>query len=157
MPRIPHLQPRQEQALWLLAGGMSNREIAETMGISVRTVEIQLDSVRKAFALHSRGALMAFVLTTDWQPSARSIAPDRDRRIASTIVFFRKRIETITGDIDWRHPNLAAAADRLRKTEEDLLLWSRNQRLADETPHELIADAERVDAREHNEMPERAS
>lgn len=128
MPRIPYLQPRQEQALWLLAGGMSNKEIAQTMGISNRTVEVHLDSVRKAFALPSRGALMAFVLTTGWEPSEHCVAPTRDQRIASTIDFFRKRIETITGDPHWRHPNLSAVADRLCRVEEELLLWSRNQR-----------------------------
>lgn len=141
MAKVPYLSPREEQVLWLLSDGLTNKEIARTMGISFRTVEVYTGRLRMAFSVHTRGDLMVFVKQTGWKPTGRCVVADRNAQIAATVDYFRKRIETITADPHWRHPNLAAVSDRLCKVEDDLLLWSKNMQLASEALKQEKEDA----------------
>lgn len=145
MNDIPPLHRRQREALAHLALGLSAKEIGRRMGIDYRTVESHLCKVRKFFGLpRGERALTAWAVRHERELRSEANGHDHNRAdlLSHACRDFRMRLQFITGDPHWRHPNLAAAADRLRKLEEDLLLWSRNQRLADETPREEAADAE---------------
>jgi DNA-binding CsgD family transcriptional regulator len=56
------LTPREQQILALLAEGFSDKQIAATLNLSVRTVEGHLGKVREKTALSSRSALIRFAL-----------------------------------------------------------------------------------------------
>lgn len=53
------LTPRQKEVARLLIDGKSNRDIAETCGISVATVKDHVHAVLQRLNLPSRGAVMA--------------------------------------------------------------------------------------------------
>jgi DNA-binding NarL/FixJ family response regulator len=48
------LTPRELQTLRLIAMGLSNREIADTMGISVETVKEHVQNMLRKTSLHDR-------------------------------------------------------------------------------------------------------
>jgi DNA-binding CsgD family transcriptional regulator len=52
------LAPRQRQVLELLARGFSNREIALTMGITSKTVDYHIKTLKKKLGKHRRGELV---------------------------------------------------------------------------------------------------
>lgn len=52
--RPPHLAPRDKQLLALLAGGLSNKEIGEQMGLVSGTVKVYLSRVFYLLGLTSR-------------------------------------------------------------------------------------------------------
>lgn len=56
------LTQREQQILALLAEGFSDKQIATTLNLSVRTVEGHLGKVREKTALRSRSALIRFAL-----------------------------------------------------------------------------------------------
>ena len=56
------LTQREQQILALLADGFSDKQIATTLNLSVRTVEGHLGKVREKTALRSRSALIRFAL-----------------------------------------------------------------------------------------------
>lgn len=137
------VRPRAEQVLWLLSGGMTDKEIARTMGISHRTVEVYMHELRTALNMQNRLQMITWVLTSGWRPKRGEF--DFGKEVSSTCNAFLDRLKQLTGDEEWRHPNLAAAIGRLKRIEEDLQQWSQNQQLeiAEEQDEE---ENENVDA-----------
>ncbi|HET8727601.1 MAG TPA: helix-turn-helix transcriptional regulator [Alphaproteobacteria bacterium] len=124
------LSSRQLEALHLLACGYTNVQIGERMGISARTVECHLEHSRRILGASCRSKMIAMAvhMGLDLCSSGGAEAQDAAIRVACDV--FRQRLQVITRSTDWRHPNLCAVAERLRRIEEELLLWARNQRLA---------------------------
>ncbi|HEY75713.1 MAG TPA: response regulator transcription factor [Thermoflexia bacterium] len=56
------LTPRQREVLTLIAEGLPNREIADRLGISVKTVERHRENIMKRLNLHSRTDLVKYAL-----------------------------------------------------------------------------------------------
>jgi two-component system response regulator NreC len=56
------LTPRQQEVLTLIAEGLSNREIAAQLDISVRTVERHRENIMARLNLHSRTDLVKYAL-----------------------------------------------------------------------------------------------
>jgi two-component system response regulator NreC len=56
------LTPREKQVLKLIAAGGRNREIAECLGLSVKTVERHRANIMTKLGLHSTAALTAFAI-----------------------------------------------------------------------------------------------
>ncbi|HHE47693.1 MAG TPA: response regulator transcription factor [Candidatus Acetothermia bacterium] len=61
-PCLPELSPREERVLDLLAQGLSNRAIAERLGISVKTVESYLENLKRKLGCASTAELRARAL-----------------------------------------------------------------------------------------------
>lgn len=59
---LTQLTARERQIIARLAEGLSDKEIAEALCLSVRTVEGHLARIREKTALHSRSALIRFAL-----------------------------------------------------------------------------------------------
>ena len=59
---LERLSPREREVLRHIAEGSSNKEIAGTLGISVRTVETHRDSLMKKLGIHSVAGLTRFAL-----------------------------------------------------------------------------------------------
>ncbi len=59
---LTQLTPRERQIVAQLAEGLSDKQIAEALRLSVRTVEGHLARIREKTALHSRSALIRFAL-----------------------------------------------------------------------------------------------
>jgi RNA polymerase sigma factor (sigma-70 family) len=59
---LERLSPREREVLRYIAEGSSNKEIAGTLGISVRTVETHRDSLMKKLGIHSVAGLTRFAL-----------------------------------------------------------------------------------------------
>lgn len=59
---LAQLTPRERQIIALLAEGLSDKQIAEALTLSVRTVEGHLSRIREKTALQSRSALIRFAL-----------------------------------------------------------------------------------------------
>jgi len=47
---------------WLMTGGMSNQDIATTMGLSIKTVKFHLTNVYKKLGLKGRSQLIIYLL-----------------------------------------------------------------------------------------------
>lgn len=56
------LSPREQQIIRLLGAGFSDKEIANTLGLSVRTVEGHLARIREKTDLHTRRALIRWAI-----------------------------------------------------------------------------------------------
>ncbi|MAF84073.1 MAG: response regulator transcription factor [Gammaproteobacteria bacterium] len=56
------LTPRERQTLKLIAEGMKNREIAEFMSVSVKTVEKHRSNLMRKLDLHNSAAITAFAI-----------------------------------------------------------------------------------------------
>lgn len=54
-----HLSPRQVQILSLISEGLSDKEIAQRLGMSARTVDSHLRRLYEKHAVHSRAAIIA--------------------------------------------------------------------------------------------------
>ncbi|MBC7099532.1 response regulator transcription factor [Candidatus Bipolaricaulota bacterium] len=61
-PQGPELSPREEELLSLLSQGLSNREAAERLGISVKTVESHLENLKRKLGCKSTAELRARAL-----------------------------------------------------------------------------------------------
>jgi DNA-binding NarL/FixJ family response regulator len=61
-PELDRLTPRHLQILQLIGDGKSTAEIAETLGVSPRTVEFHRASIRKALGITSEWGLMRFAI-----------------------------------------------------------------------------------------------
>lgn len=61
-PPVPSLSPREEEVLGLLGGGRSNREVAQELGISVKTVESYVESLKVKLGCRSAAELRALAL-----------------------------------------------------------------------------------------------
>lgn len=58
------LTRREAEVVWLLAGGLSNKEIAARCGVSLQTVKDHLKHVYAKVGAHQRTALLARLLGT---------------------------------------------------------------------------------------------
>ena len=56
------LTPREHEVLTLIANGLTNREIAESLVISVRTVDRHRENIMRKLDLHSRVALVKYAV-----------------------------------------------------------------------------------------------
>ena len=61
-PPWERLTPREREVLKLVAEGSKNREIADFLCISLKTVEKHRDSLMKKLDLHSAAALTAYAI-----------------------------------------------------------------------------------------------
>jgi len=61
-PKVSHLSPREEQIMVLLAEGLGNKEIAERLGVSTKTVESHLDNLKAKLGCTSTADLRARAL-----------------------------------------------------------------------------------------------
>jgi len=59
---VAKLTPRQREILQLLAEGRSAKEIADTLGISARTVEFHKYTMMEALGLHNSAELLHFAI-----------------------------------------------------------------------------------------------
>jgi DNA-binding NarL/FixJ family response regulator len=59
-----HLGPREREVLQLLATGIPKRDIAETLGISIRTVEAHRASLMAKLGIDNTAGLVRFALRT---------------------------------------------------------------------------------------------
>jgi pSer/pThr/pTyr-binding forkhead associated (FHA) protein len=55
----PHLSPRQEQVLELMAGGMTNSEIGEQLGVTERTVKAYAQELYDKLGVRNRAGAVA--------------------------------------------------------------------------------------------------
>lgn len=62
------LSPRQEQILTLIAEGRQDKDIAQKLGVSVRTVDSHLQRLYQRHGLHSRAGLVAKWLREGSEP-----------------------------------------------------------------------------------------
>lgn len=61
-PDMPDLTARERQTLNLIVSGQSNKEIAETLGISAKTVDRHRTSLMQKLDVHSVAQLIAYAL-----------------------------------------------------------------------------------------------
>jgi two-component system nitrate/nitrite response regulator NarL len=59
---IEQLTPREREVLWALAGGLSDKEIAERLRVSVGTVGNHFVNIFKKLGVHSRLQALVFAL-----------------------------------------------------------------------------------------------
>ena len=59
------LTPRQRETIQLLAEGKSNKEVASTLGISVKTVEAHRANIMLKLNLHSVAELVHYAIRND--------------------------------------------------------------------------------------------
>jgi DNA-binding CsgD family transcriptional regulator len=60
-----HLTDREAEILTLAASDLHDREIAEMLGISIRTVQQHVASTLRKTELHSRSGLIAYCFTLE--------------------------------------------------------------------------------------------
>ncbi len=58
----PQLSPREQEILQLIAAGLGNKEVAERLQISVKTVEAHLENLKGKLGLKSTAELRAWAL-----------------------------------------------------------------------------------------------
>lgn len=68
MSRIESLTGREKAVMNLLYEGMANKEIAEKLGNSVRTIELRRASVYDKLKVHSAIELARMLQSIDWKP-----------------------------------------------------------------------------------------
>ena len=59
--RGPRLSPREHEVLLLLADGYTNREIAEKIFRSIKTVETYRANIKRKLELHNRSEIVRYV------------------------------------------------------------------------------------------------
>ena len=57
------LRPREWEALWYVADGLRNSEIAEHMSLAENTVEKYVTSILQKLSLPSRSTLLSYIIT----------------------------------------------------------------------------------------------
>lgn len=62
----PRISERETEVLRLIAQGHSNREIAERLGLSVKTVEVHKANVMRRLHLHGRVDIIRFAVQQGW-------------------------------------------------------------------------------------------
>jgi DNA-binding NarL/FixJ family response regulator len=65
----PHLSPRQEEVLRLVAWGYTNKEVAAKLNMSVKTVETHKANVAQKMGLRSRIEIVQFAFHHGWLAS----------------------------------------------------------------------------------------
>ena len=64
-PLLEQLTSEEREVVRCVLGGMRNREIATTLHVSVRTVELRLTRIYRALGVRSRGELTALINSTN--------------------------------------------------------------------------------------------
>ena len=59
---LERLTPRQREVLQLIAEGRSTKEIAKTLAISIKTVEMHRQQLREALDIHDTASLVRYAL-----------------------------------------------------------------------------------------------
>jgi two-component system response regulator NreC len=59
---VPELTPREREVLTYIAEGFTNREIAEALVISIKTVDRHRENIMQKLNLHSRVELVKFAI-----------------------------------------------------------------------------------------------
>ena len=75
--RLQHLTPGEHAVLRLLIDGRPNKEIAEELGLSVRTIEVRRSKLMKKMKADSLAELVRATLTADPDYVERPAAPTR--------------------------------------------------------------------------------
>jgi DNA-binding CsgD family transcriptional regulator len=70
------LSPRQTQILSLIVEGMGDKEIAQCLGVSPRTVDSHLQRLYERHSVHSRASLVAKWLLEGGVPNQRTPPAD---------------------------------------------------------------------------------
>jgi two-component system response regulator DevR len=76
-PLTQHLTPKEEQVLGLVAKGMTNRQIAENLGVAEKTVKNYVSTLLAKLGVESR--TQAAVMAAR-RPTSRDGRPDRPHR-----------------------------------------------------------------------------
>lgn len=61
-PPKPRLSPREEEILALIAGGLSTKEVAARLGLSVKTVETHRQHIMEKLGLHDVASLVRYAI-----------------------------------------------------------------------------------------------
>jgi DNA-binding NarL/FixJ family response regulator len=69
-----HLSPRQIEILSLIAAGCCDKEIAQRLGMSARTVDSHLQRLYQRHGVHSRAAIVAKWLLEGGVPEGAAAA-----------------------------------------------------------------------------------
>ena len=56
------LTPREREVLQLIAEGYTNKQIAEILNISIKTVQVHRTNMMKKLDLHNRGELIKYAI-----------------------------------------------------------------------------------------------
>lgn len=67
-PAAPSLTARENEVAELVAHGMTNEEIARTLNLSRRTIEVHLDHVRQKLGTRSRVGVATWVTVRSIRP-----------------------------------------------------------------------------------------
>jgi PAS domain S-box-containing protein len=67
--REPALSPREREVLHLLGQGLGSRQVAEQLGISVRTVDTHREHLKRKLGLKDAAALMQFAIRRAGEPT----------------------------------------------------------------------------------------
>ena len=60
------LSPREREVLQLIADGFTNKAIAQTLGISVKTVETHRGSLMRKLDIHATAGLVRYAIRRGW-------------------------------------------------------------------------------------------
>jgi DNA-binding NarL/FixJ family response regulator len=88
---LPRLTARQREVAELVAAGASNREIAEQLSLSVRTVEGHVAAIRAVLGVRSRAGVAAAAATG--RPAEAVALTTREREIAGLVASGRANHE----------------------------------------------------------------
>jgi len=77
IPGVPRLTLREQQVVTLVAEGLSNKAIANRLGVSTRTVEGHVNHVFTKLAMESRTELVRYVLTNGLPTPPPTTRPER--------------------------------------------------------------------------------
>jgi DNA-binding CsgD family transcriptional regulator len=76
--RLAELRDREREVLELMIAGLRNRDIAERLGISVRTVKFHVSNVLRKLDVDSRTAAIALAHAAGITAGAAGVAPERE-------------------------------------------------------------------------------
>lgn len=79
-PNIDDLSPREQEILSHLARGLSDRDIAQTLFISVRTVQTHLAHIYTKLGVHSRTEAAVIAVQAGWFPQIGKAGSDRQNQ-----------------------------------------------------------------------------
>jgi two-component system response regulator NreC len=74
-PQTPELTPRERQVLVGIAEGLTNKEIAERLGVSVRTVETHREHIMQKLGIHTVAGLTRYAMARGLVPPDRPATP----------------------------------------------------------------------------------
>lgn len=79
MKTLPHMSPREAQALAMIAKGMSNPDIAKELGLSVETVKIHVHKAFRRLGVNNRTEAAVLYTQAKSKPQSKA-APAKKRR-----------------------------------------------------------------------------